>query len=199
MRPAKFDGISEVVLQTEVQTRRAQTISCSEPGCSCKLELPINNDRKPPDVVFNIARRRGWDINPTKRSFRCPDHKREAKVATKEVDVRQPTKEQRRTIFRKIDDAYTGRAYVAGVTDKSIGEKLKLPWAWVAAVREENFGPAGLDPELQATISKVEELDAKIKQMETDALAAFEGSVRQIADVAEQLKAARTLLLRFAS
>ena len=199
MRPAKFDGISEVVLQTEGQTRRAQTISCSEPGCSCKLELPINNDRKPPDVVFNIARRRGWDINPTKRSFRCPDHKREAKVATKEVDVRQPTKEQRRTIFREIDDTYTGRAYVAKVTDKSIGEKLKLPWAWVAAVREENFGPAGLDPELQATISKVEELDAKIKQMETDALAAFEGSVRQIADVAEQLKAARTLLLRFAS
>lgn len=42
------------------------------------------------------------------------------------------------------------------------------------------------------------DLDAKIKQMETDALAAFEGSVRQIADVAEELKKARAILARFA-
>lgn len=199
MRPAKFDGISEVVLQTEGQTRRAQTISCSEPGCSCKLELPINNDRKPPDVVFNIARRKGWDINEGKRTFRCPQHQKESKVTTKELDARQPTKEQRRAIFREIDDNYSGRAYATGITDKSIGEKLKCPWAWVKDIREENFGPAGLDPELQAAIRRAEELDAKIAKMETDALAAFEASVRQIGDVAEQLKAVKATLLRFAS
>lgn len=76
MKPARFDGIAEVILQAGPQTRRAQEIACSEPGCSCKLKLPINNDRKPPDVVFNIAKRKGWDINAGKRVFRCPDHGR---------------------------------------------------------------------------------------------------------------------------
>lgn len=199
MRPPNFDGIHESVAQTDGSTRLVQVLPCSAKGCDCKIEVPVNQSRKPPSVIFNIARRKGWSINENKRDYLCPQHKKETKMATKEAEVRQPSREQRRAIFREIDDCYSGRAYVNGVTDKSIGEKLKVPWAWVAAVREENFGPAGLDPELQAAIAKVSELDAKIKQMETDALAAFEGSVRQIADVAEELKKAHALLVRFAS
>lgn len=199
MRPPNFDGIHESVAQTDGSTRLVQVLPCSAKGCDCKIEVPVNQSRKPPSVIFNIARRKGWSINENKRDYLCPQHKKETKMATKEAEVRQPSREQRRAIFREIDDCYSGRAYVNGVTDKSIGEKLKVPWAWVAAVREENFGPAGLDPELQAAIAKVGELDAKIKQMETDALAAFEGSVRQIADVAEELKKARAVLVRFAS
>ncbi len=74
-----------------------------------------------------------------------------------------------------------------------------MPWAWVKEIREENFGPAGLDPAIQAAINKVEELEARITKMETDALAAFEGSVRQIGDLTEQLKAVRASLVRFAA
>jgi len=199
MKPVRFDDIAEAVIQTEGRTRRAQILSCSVPGCDCKMEIAINESRKPPDVILNIARRKGWDINEGKRIFRCPEHRKDAKVTTKEADVRQPTREQRRAIFREIDDNYSGRAYVAGVTDKSIGEKLKCPWAWVKDIREENFGPAGLDPDLQAAITKAAELEAKIAKMETEALAAFEGSVRQIGEVAEQLKAVKATLLRFAS
>ena len=199
MRPPNFDGIQESVTQMDGLTRRVQVLPCSAKGCDCKIEVPVNQSRKPPSVIFNIARRKGWSINENKRDYLCPQHKKETKMTTKEAVTRQPNREQRRAIFREIDDCYSGRAYVNGVTDKSIGEKLKLPWAWVAAIREENFGPAGLDPELQAAIKKVDDLDAKIKQMETDALAAFEGSVRQIADVAEELKKARAVLVRFAS
>lgn len=199
MRPPNFDGIQESVAQTDGSTRLVQVLPCSAKGCDCKIEVPVNQSRKPPSVIFNIARRKGWSINENKRDYLCPQHKKETKVTTKEPDVRQPTKEQRRAIFREIDDNYSGRAYVSGVTDKSIGEKLKCPWAWVKDIREENFGPAGLDPELQAAINKVAELETRIAKMETDALAAFEASVRQIGDVAEELKAARALLVRFAS
>lgn len=74
MKPASFQGISEIVVSNHGQTRRAQVLVCSVPGCQCKLELPVNNDRKPPDVVFNIARRKGWHVEDKRRVFRCPGH-----------------------------------------------------------------------------------------------------------------------------
>ena len=199
MKHSTFNGIRDVTLRVEGSPRRAQEIECCHEGCTATLSIPVNDTRKPPDVIFNMARRKGWDINEGKRSFHCPEHRKEKKVTTKEPEVRQPSKEQRRLIFREIDENYTGRAYVSGVTDKVIGEKLKMPWAWVASVREENFGPAGLDPELQRAITTVDELEARVKQMETEALAAFESSVREIADVAQQLSAVRASLLKLSS
>ena len=201
MKPPDYEGITESVQRTGGQTRRVQVVKCSCEGCTAQIEMPVTNERKPPSVIFNIARRKDWSVNEGKREFLCPDHKKGSKMATtpKEPEVRQPTKEQRRLIFREIDENYSGKCYVSGVTDKSIGEKLKMPWAWVKEIREENFGPAGLDPAIQAAINKVEELEGRITKMETDALAAFEGSVRQIGDLTEQLKAVRSSLLRFAA
>lgn len=179
-------------------TRTVRGATCSHPGCEARIEIPEGRAPKPPLVVHAMIAKKGWELGK-KGSYLCPEHKKGCKVTTKESEVRNMTKEQRRVIFREIDENYAGKAYVPGVTDKTIGEKLKMPWAWVSAVREENFGPAGLDPELQRALSTVDELEARIKQMETDALAAFEGSCRQIGDVAKQLADVRASLVKFAS
>lgn len=105
MKAPNFEGITETCRQIGGVTRRLQELACTIPGCYGKISLPVAETRKPPNVVFNIARRKGWEINKGKRSFRCPAHKREKTVTTKETDVRQPTKEHRRAIFREIDEA----------------------------------------------------------------------------------------------
>lgn len=199
MKAQRFAGITEAVRQQDGTTRRVQCVSCTHEGCDSTIEFAVTKDRRPPEVVFNLARRKGWTIQESRNSFSCPKHRKEPNVATKTTDTRQPSLEQRRAIFREIDESYVNRSYVEGVTDKTIGDKLTVPWAWVKTIREENFGPAGPDPSVLAAMASVKELEGRIAKMETDALAAFEGSVRQIGDVAEQLAAVKASLLRFAS
>ena len=127
MKHSTFDGIREVSNQIEGMKRRCQEVACTHPECEATVSVPVNESRRPASVIFNMARRKGWDINEGKRTFLCPEHRKDKKVTTKEPDVRQPTKEQRRAIFREIDENYAGRCYVPGVTDKTIGEKLKMP------------------------------------------------------------------------
>jgi hypothetical protein len=205
MKPAAYPLTYEVVVQDGSITKRMHEFRCSEPGCNARLHIPILAKRRPPEVIIKMAKNKGWEIDVSKKISRCPEHNKEnpmskqtapeeARIST---ELRQPTREQRRAIFREIDENYDGRAYVLGASDKSIAEKLKVPWAWVAAIREENFGPPGLDPELQAAIKKIEGLEAKVKQMETDAIRAFEESAKQISVVAEQLKSVRTIIDKF--
>lgn len=75
-RPACYDGIAEIVQQAGGTTRRAQVVTCACPGCTEKIEMPVKEERKPPGVVFNIARRKGWNVNEGKRVFLCPSHGR---------------------------------------------------------------------------------------------------------------------------
>lgn len=93
----------------------------------------------------------GWSF--VKNVLRCPkcEITRKEKNVSKEVTVapplRQPTREQKRLIVAALDDAYdmTNLRYKGQETDKSIAEMLDdgiMP-GWVAAVREDMFGPDG--------------------------------------------------------
>ena len=107
-----------------------QVMKCTRKGCRSRFRTS-----KPttPDAVVHKAREKGWNINLANKTAVCPEHRDESKP-------REMSKDQKRAIWREIDDNYERDRYVPGVTDKSIGEKLKFPWAWVKQVREEDFG-----------------------------------------------------------
>lgn len=109
-----------------------------------------------------------------------------------ETAPRQPTKEQRRAIFREIDESYHGSAYVEGYTDKTIAEKLHVPWSWVAAVREENFGPAGPDPEvvkLKAALDGAEKRHLALEDKVESILAEMDLLSKEVASIRAKIEA----------
>ena len=195
----RFNGIEEVVKHEAGSTRRAQVVACTHEGCSSVFEVTVNKDRRPPDVIFNMARRKGWTILESKGTYTCPNHEKEPKVATKEAETRAPSLEQRRAIFREIDESYVNKSYVEGVTDKTIGDKLRTPGAWVKTIREENFGPAGLDPAILAAHKALVGLQERVKRMEDEAVASFELATKATASLHNEIEALRSSLIRFAS
>lgn len=108
-------------------------------------------------------------------------------------DPAHPTREDKRIIFAKLQDVYLDeeKGYDAGWTDHRVSEDLGVPRAWVAAVRDENFGPAKDNADIREFLCRValleEEWTAAIKAVEesTKALAA---NVSWQQDIANRLK-----------
>lgn len=63
-----------------------------------------------------------------------------------------PDRESRRLIHAEIDVVWLDdrKGYAGGATDRSIAEKLGVPVAWVAEVREFAFGPCMINEDLEA-------------------------------------------------
>jgi hypothetical protein len=176
-----------------------QKTMCSHPGCDKVLTIALNDHQLKPFKAFRAAAaQRGWAFDG--EAFSCPDHKPEGTMTTQtkspsEAPPREMTREQRRAIFREIDDSYDKNGYCMDVTDQSIADKLSFPCAWVEKVREENFGPAGADPRLKALVSKVEAAEATAQKAYDGALAAAEKAEKAQAEV-KALKDQLLALLR---
>lgn len=56
---------------------------------------------------------------------------------------KEMTREDRRIIFAQLNEIYIGedKGYSAGWTDQRVATHLGVPRAWVASIRDENFGP----------------------------------------------------------
>lgn len=76
------------------------------------------------------------------------------------AEPRQMTRDDRRLIFGKIDEVYVdaNEGYGKGWTDQKVATDLGIPVAWVRTIREENFGPEGLNPDLRAAIEDAKKL-----------------------------------------
>lgn len=72
MRPATYPGIIETTRQIGGATQRVHVIPCSCDQCQNTVEVVIAGKRKPPAVLHNIAKRRGWKVRRT--TFTCPEH-----------------------------------------------------------------------------------------------------------------------------
>lgn len=87
-------------------------------------------------------------------------------VKTENVtQLRQPTIEQRRQIVEMLVITYDGAAqrYKGTDTDKTISDALGngvMP-GWVAEIREQNFGPAGGNEELDAIRAELAAIEKK--------------------------------------
>jgi hypothetical protein len=61
------------------------------------------------------------------------------------VPPRTMTREERRKIWRYLDEVYDvpNTRYLDDLTDHKVAEALKVPRAWVSEIRDEAFGPDG--------------------------------------------------------
>lgn len=190
--------IKNIWIASGGQHKPGQQLSCGHPGCDKKLRLICPGEWRTAKAFFAEARKRGWSVIEG-QSYRCKEHAPYVKAPTKpaeetmqhtvptKTDSVQPPREmtpvERRAIFREIDESYETKGYVLGITDQTIAEKLKMPWAWVAKVREENFGPAGPNPKLQKLVTQIEELGKKASAAEDDALKAAQRAEAIAAEV----------------
>lgn len=72
------------------------------------------------------------------------------------------SRDDRRIIFAKLNDVYLDeeRGYQAPWTDTAIAASLNCPQAWVAEVREQNFGPASDNSEVRDILARIEKIGA---------------------------------------
>lgn len=91
---------------------------------------------------------------------------------------RQMNKEDRRLIWGKIEEVYLDNAYSSGWNDKKVAEDLGVPLAWVKNIRDENFGPEGLDDDALAILEQAKKL-VKLAQNEASLI---DGNIKAMQD-----------------
>lgn len=134
--------------------------------------MVLNN----PEQSLSKLRRQGWaqvknrlycpECEATRKLREQPKEKDTMAVKTENVtQLRQPTIEQRRQIVEMLVITYDGAAqrYKGTDTDKTISDALGngvMP-GWVAEIREQNFGPAGGNEELDAIRAELAAIEKK--------------------------------------
>ena len=84
---------------------------------------------------------------------------------------REMTREDRRLILAKLNEVYLdeARGYERGWTDHKLATDLGCPKAWIAELREVNFGPARDNEEIREFAEKVKELGVESRKLEKEA------------------------------
>lgn len=140
-------------INVEGRTLSALRIVCAK--CEGKaLMVQHKGVHLPPEAGNRYFSSKGWKIGSTKKGDLCPACQKSQKPKLEIVKTMQPataekpremTRDERRIIFQKIDEHYVSeeRGYQPPWTDGGVARDLGVPQAWVASVREEMFGPAG--------------------------------------------------------
>lgn len=142
-------------------------VKCS--GCS-KRDLFASHGR-PPKAAEQHWRRKGWAIGASARADKCPEclariaHpvKPELKVVStkpKADPPREMSREDKRVIYAKLEEVYAGehQGYSGLWTDEAVARDLGVPRGWVAAIRDEMFGPVRSNAEIDAMLVECREL-----------------------------------------
>lgn len=166
----------------------AAIFTCQDCGDQHAERIPSNSLN--PEALAKRARAAGWEANSHGiAGTRCPNciHQRRRAAAStplkKEAPVtapatvtpiqpspapeaREPTTQQRLNIRGKLDAVFDDQAgmYLDGYSDQKIGEELKLPWSWVAKIRDAAYGPIRVDPEIVALRAEITGLQAEHKK-----------------------------------
>lgn len=152
-------------------------------------------------VTEQHFRRKGWLIGKGPRADRCPACQAKKKPNLRIVDMeavkaeppREMTRDDRRIIMFKLEDVYLKDGYTAPWTDAAVARDLCVPRAWVEKIRDENYGPAGSNPEIdeflgmviavqterQALLERAEALALEMKSM-ADRLGGLERTARKL-------------------
>lgn len=117
---------------------------------------------------------RGWAI--IKGKIRCPEceaKRKESKPMAENVTpIRKPTREQKREIISLLDAAYDTKAgrYKGAETDMTIADMIDkniLP-GWVAEIREDLYGPAGGNDEMETIAADLLKWKADMETVAAD-------------------------------
>ena len=159
------------------------TATCDECGTQSSVNASHGHRKgqvrggKPVLVLMNEGqalsklRRVGWAL--VKNRLYCPECETKRKIAEEPemsvktepvvMPIRQPSIEQRRQIVEMLVIAYDGKAqrYKGHDTDKTVAEALgnNVMPGWVAEIREQNFGPACGNEEIEAIRAEIVALE----------------------------------------
>lgn len=187
-----------------VNTRVAQA-TCSY----CHATATVRNNTQAYGVPDDVAQKRvavkferlGWKISRNPAHHLCPQcfgrikmaavRKKGAPVEKEKVvpiAPRSPSRDEKRIIFLKIDEVYVGEmvGYSGDWSDEKIAEDLKVPLAWVAAIREENFGP-NISEALTKAEADVSAFMAEVAVVK-EAMAILDQRAEQLIKKLEQLR-----------
>lgn len=197
---------------------------CTCDDCGLIVVVAAQTPKKGREVntgqVVRKLQAAGWSL--IKKKLRCPDcerrrrnpirnHQKEGDVAVSETlpgsQVREPSREQKRQIMDMLGASYDTKAgrYIGNETDATVAAALGggiLP-GWVAAIREDFFGPDGGNDEIeqvrealataQKTFSSLRDelqgINEAARRIETDMTAQKERMNRAIARI-EAIKTA---------
>jgi hypothetical protein len=159
----------------------AYLIRCGKCRETDKIRLP-NGGPIPPDEAARRFQAKGWDTSKGRRDRdvcpRCTQIKplREVKTMKSTNVVAMPvpiiadspkadapeamTRDDKRVIFAKLNDVYVDErvGYGDGWTDARVASDLGIARAWVAVVREENFGPEAANEEIRGLLTQAKGL-----------------------------------------
>lgn len=157
---------------------KAMIVNCHACGATHNIYPP--NANFPAAKVSKIMIARGWTMDIKRGRHVCADCcKKETAMPEKPREM-QPA--DRRKIFRKLDEVYddaNGR-YCDGWTDNAVAKDLAVPRKWVEVIREEAFGPAGRNVEMDRIAAEIGQLRAAAKAAEDAAMKAAADAERLV-------------------
>lgn len=160
---------------------------------ACDYEGPQSNKRPKESQAINKVTARGW--TQVKGKLRCPTCEAKRKVVkmrVKEEPVPEPTKAQKRQIMQMLEDTYDAEAerYQGAETDDSVAAVLGVRPGWVAELREEFFGPAGSNVEIEELAKRVETHLEK----SAEAIKAAQTAMAEVEAIAKEINRIRSAL-----
>jgi len=182
-----YTSFEACTVTIEGQTRRGVRVRCM--ACNRKEEIVANSRRGTgaggydDDIIERSITEKfeklGWKIGKNVHNNLCPQHAKENVIMINKNDKpasdkvvmmnttavsapRGPTRDEKRIIFQKIDEMYVGETvgYHKDWSDERVAKDLNVPVAWVADIRDENFGP-NIDEASVAVISDAKALLAE--------------------------------------
>lgn len=156
-------------------SQAAVEIVCSVCGKTDHAINPSNRKALPQVWVENYFAQKGWDVGRKSTDDRCPacaaairaerrtnaETKQEKTMAANKAPVAEPPRQmgfqEKPIILAKLVEVYVDPdvGYDRGWSDKRVAEDLGVPRAWVAELREQNFGPARDNEEIREILALV--------------------------------------------
>lgn len=175
----------------------ASIITCAQ--CGTEGTFVHAGTRKPSEAIEQYFRHRDWHVGKQARADRCPScvrAPRERKPSAMNDDLkaadtpRQMSRDDRRIVFAKLDEVYLDaeQGYAAPWTDAAVAKDLGVPPAWVSGVREELFGPAGSNAQLDAFLAESKELRQAVERLVLGAKAEAEKLQHAIAALERRIR-----------
>lgn len=136
----------------------------------------------------------GWAY--VKKNLYCPtcEAKRKAQKEPEPMTEapREPTRAQKREIMDMLESVYDVQAerYIGGETDETIAKELAVMPGWVAEIREQFFGPAGGNEDIDALSAELAAFIAEAKPKlaaAEDAAKAIKAEIGRAEEMAEKL------------
>jgi len=154
----------------------------------------------------------GWKVGNTRMHHRCPRCFAAAKAAAlqrsqaheiekKGLELvmapaptpiskppREMQREDRRIILAKLEEVYVDErvGYGDGWTDQRIADDLGVPRAWVATLRQENFGEEKGNDQIKELVAAADKLSASLAAADTAYRAAAK-EYERLADAARRM------------